>query len=412
VFLVTSMQVATTVALFPDAPRTGSLVNAIVSAAMLLALVVLIAFGAVRARLPRPRPEMLAAIALVGWFGASLGWTESTSVGAAAGYWLQSVFEVTTVWLLAGMSGPATFLLRSVQGYVVGTTVVLAYVLVRHLYTPDGRLGNLEFLHPNTLGFRLAVAAIFATYLATSRESRSSMARWSRPLWAAFALLTVVGLAMSLSKTAIAAFLGGLLVLFLRREMSAVGRAAALLAGMAIVLGSSGMLASYWESYAGGQATSLDTLSGRTDIWAATWPMLAEHPIIGHGILSFRDIGPQVAEVRLVHAHDEALQLLFAGGWIALVLTAVTYGGLLLRMRTGALRLAQGEPSFRPLVLALGVFVLLRGITEASDSTVLYPLPLLFAFGAWSARRRPQPAVEPVPSTPVPLHPAFRREFA
>jgi O-antigen ligase len=407
-----AMQVATTVALFSNAPRSGSLANAVVSGAVLFALVVLVAFGAVRVQLPRPRPETIAALALVGWFGASLAWTESTSLGSAVGYWAESVFEIAAVWLLAGMCAPAAFLLRAAQGYVTGTTVVFGYTLVRHLYTPDGRLGNLEYLHPNTLGFRFAVAALFATFLATSREARAPAASWARPVWAAFALVTVVGLAMSLSKTAIAAFLGGMLVLFLRREMSAVGRAAALLAGMAIVVASSGMLASYWESYAGGGGGSLDTLTGRTDIWAATWPMVREHPIIGHGILSFRDIGPQIAAVRLVHAHNEALQLLFAGGVVALVLTVLSYAGLLLRMRSGALQLAAGEPSFRPLVLSLGVFVLLRGITEASDTTVLFPLPLLFAFGAWSA---PRPAVRRVDAPAqalVPLHPAFRTELA
>jgi O-antigen ligase len=382
-FAIYAMKVATTLTFYQETPKQGTAVNAAVTLAFFALLVLLIVFRAVEWTRVTWGLDTALALSFVAWTGLSLRWTEAHSISSAAGYWGEAALEVVIVWLLAGIAPRRLLVLRALQGFVMGTVLVLIDVVVLGERGADGRLGNEAFLHPNTLGYRLALAALCAMFLATYRDQRAVM--WSRRLWGAMTLICVVGLAASLSKTAIAAFFGGVLILFIRREISPAARAVAVTAGVLVAIGASGSVLGYWNEYAGGASHSLTTLTGRTDIWHATWPLIHEAPYIGYGVLSFRDVGPQIAAVRLVHAHNELIQLLFTVGLVGVLLAAAPYLTFGLRMLRS--NIAPDEVSYRSIALAILAFILLRGITEANEVMLLYPLPMFFALSFALPRR-------------------------
>jgi O-antigen ligase len=382
-FFINSVALASTAVAFRGNPRLGTLFNMSLSAIILACLAIAVAAGAVRTRRLHWSVASTAAVGISAWIALSLFWTDSYTPASAAAYTASMLVELMVVLALATIAPASTLVLRAMQGYILGSVVVLGLVIALGMHDASGRLGDEAYLHPNALGFHVAVAALFAIFLASYRGECTTW--WSRRFWLVVALICVGGLAATLSKTAIAAFGGGVLVLFLRGEMSRASRAIAVLLGGAIVVISSGTFDEYWHEYAGTTGTSLRTLTGRTDIWAQTWPRIAQDPWFGHGVLSFRDVGPQIAEVRLVHAHNEAIQLLFTSGVVGLTLAVLAYSGLAFQLRRSYLAVPPGAVSYRSVAYALLVFTLLRGLTEASETTLVYPLDFLLLFSFWGA---------------------------
>ena len=78
----------------------------------------------------------------------------------------------------------------------------------------------------------------------------------------------------------------------------------------------------------------VESFSGRTELWQQTLDMIRDRPIQGYGFLSFRDYGPQpFSDIRVVHAHDEWLNLWFTLGLVGVVLAAASYFAFFLQAR-------------------------------------------------------------------------------
>lgn len=385
--LTIALSTASTALLFRDAPRMGTLFNQLLSVGILGVLAVLALSGAVTVRRLRWSLASVSTLLLVTLVAASAAWSQATAGAATVtAYAAGLVVDVAVVLLLAAMAPAALVLQRAMAGYAVGTAILLGLVVGLGWRDESGRLGDAAYLHPNSLGFQLAIAALIALFLGTYRD-RAAVS-WHRGRWQLLALVLTIGLLGSLSKTAIAAFAGGVLVLFARGDMSRAGKAASVLLGSTIIVLASGRFSAYWTEYLGSSGRSLRTLTGRTEIWEATWPRIEEHLMLGHGLLAFRDAGPQIADVRLVHAHNEVVQLLFAYGVVGLVLALCAYGGLAWQLRRARLAVLPGTVSMRSILLAIGAFVVLRGITEANQVAVLYPPWLLLLGAFWAADQR------------------------
>ena len=136
--------------------------------------------------------------------------------------------------------------------------------------------------------------------------------------------------------------------------------------------------------------------------------MIRDNPVLGYGFFSFRNYGPQIfSDIKLVHAHNEWLNLWFSLGLVGVVLALLIYATYL-RQMFRASKWPQSAPK-TALAIALVSFTLVRGITEATNSLV-YPMALMFLILLWTAERQiPFYRYESVAARPLPSSNALRR---
>jgi exopolysaccharide production protein ExoQ len=318
----------------------------------------------------------------LGLSAASLAWTTTPSTAAAAGYWSATAADVLTVLLLVRRDGTDNGAIGIMRGFVFGSMIV-AVIAWASPVTADLRLGNEDFLHPNALGFEFAIATLFAVHLSRRR---------ALPTWTIVAL--AVTLLRTLSKASIAAFLCAVIVYLLRA--SSIRRRTKLwigVGGIAVVLSFWSLLDAYVDIYA--QSDHVETLTGRTFIWAESLDIALERPWLGHGFYSFRWIVPPFGPFEAWHAHNEFLQQFFAYGTVGLLVTIALYYFLVRLIRRAA-------PSLeKELALAVLIFALVRGVVDTERFDLSFPLWLMAAFSVVLTRvNHPQPSATPDASCP------------
>lgn len=309
----------------------------------------------------QPRPVRWA-LAFLAFSGVSLLWSETASVTNSLGYWAGLLIDCTNVILLlrcdSGMEEAHSLL----KGFICSACCLAAIAWAMPV-AADLRLGDEEFFNPNQIGNVCAMAILFAQYL-----SRASRSRWL--FVQSFLVITLI---RSLSKTTLAAFLvAEALLLLLDGSMSRKAKTAVVAFALLLVIGFWGLFAAYLDYYMnnGNQA---ETLTGRVVIWLYVLGGVADHswtPLIGHGFDSWWKVVPpfggQLFEAR--HAENEVLQQLYAYGLAGIVLLVGVYGSLFKQVR----KLQAG--SIRAVLLALLVFIVVRGAAEAEAFDLLLPL--------------------------------------
>jgi O-antigen ligase len=70
-----------------------------------------------------------------------------------------------------------------------------------------------------------------------------------------------------------------------------------------------------------GQSGNVSTLTGRTNLWAATWPEIESHPIFGHGYRASRFVSAEVegAFAEAGNMHNSFLEVLYNNGLAGLI---------------------------------------------------------------------------------------------
>lgn len=293
---------------------------------------------------------------------ASLLWTGTQSRVSAFAYWLGLCSDpLIVIVLLSDRANPLPMLDRLLQGATLGG-VVLALVGWFSPVTPDLRLGDLVFLHPNTLGLELGLTGLFAFYL----SRRGAFWKW-------IAVLLAITLLRTLSKTSILAFAiacGWLLLRGSTFSRSAKIRIALLTS--IVLAGFSGLVTSYLQIYnTTGSGNQLETLTGRTVLWATAIGMGLQAPWLGHGFYSFRSLIPAFGDFEPWHAHNEAVQTFFEFGTVGLIVVIAVHLAFWRAMQRSH------HSALRPLSLALLIFALLHGLTDTVPFGFSYPIWLL-----------------------------------
>lgn len=321
-------------------------------------------------------------LAILLWAGITLLWTNAASRFSACGYWAIVTLKVFVVLLLLCLGNVERIGIKSLQGYAWGGLVLALVALLSNVSTSDGRLGDEEFLHPNTIGNHIAIITLCTIYMAL--QSSLGMAERQPQIFISVVLLFT--LLKTLSKTSIISLLLALSIYLIRSKMSVQKKInLLLLAGGAIAI-SSAALSKYLDYYLneqqGGEA--LTTATGRTRIWEMTWELIQEKPIWGYGYQSYRDVADQIIPLRLVHPHNECLNIWFNLGGIGLIIGILTYITFYWHLRrAGKARLPQ-----EALGLALLIYSLVRGLTEATVPDLLvYPTPLMMLMIGWLTQR-------------------------
>jgi O-antigen ligase len=366
---------AITYLFFQDEPVLGTLAGGSIS--LFFAVAIAITWLAQPGRLPSRVPQVgwLIVFYLI-WAGITILWSGSRSPVSAIGYWAVLALDLLVVFTLLQEQQANRIVKASLQGIIFGAVFLALFASLGAGVTADERLGHEVFLHPNYLGNQIAIASICCIPFATGRVHRTRTILWLF----AFAGL-VFALLQSLSKTSIVAFAAAFLFFMFRME--APKRVRAWLVCLILLVGflSRDAILLYAESYIEqGRGQALATLTGRTLIWAETVDLIAIHPVRGQGFLSFRDVFPQFADLRLEHAHNEWLQQWYALGLLGLALSLWIYVCFFrLLWRAGK----QGIKNTSTLGMALLAYALVRGMTEASATDLVFPIILLAFFVLW-----------------------------
>jgi exopolysaccharide production protein ExoQ len=299
------------------------------------------------------------ALLFLGFSGASLFWSSTTSLTNSIAYWCGMITEVAMVAILLH-TGPAKQIAAGLmEGYVWGACVVsvLAWIMPAQ---SDLRLGDEQLLGANSIGYILGFAFLFAQYLI-----REEKRRFVGP-----AFLLAITLLRTLSKTTIVAFLVSQGFLLIRdKSINRKTKILAVAAALIVIAASWSLLSAYYDIYsnAGNQST---TLTGRLGIWAYILAEAVQQPWIGHGFDSVWKVIPPfgIDQFEADHAQNELIQQFYAYGVAGIVLFAEIYFSFFRQIR----RLPKG--ALRTFLIAFLLFVLVRGLADTERFDLSLPM--------------------------------------
>jgi exopolysaccharide production protein ExoQ len=314
------------------------------------------------------------------WCVLSLSWTHADSLISAGGYLLSMVLGIAIVGAMICWGNLEALALASVKGLIAGGWLISFCALLSTSDDPNGRLGNLEFLHPGKVGEYAGQAALCSCFMWVRSRKDSGYGRW---LWAASAVFLTWIVLRSLSKTSMIAFCCSAAVyIMFSRIVPLKTKVIALVAATLLFSVMYTFVNTYVESYLEETPGEATTLTGRTLLWAKSWEMIQEHPTLGYGFLSFRDYGPQDWDVRTVHAHNEWITQWFQLGSVGLILTIGIYVSYFRHLRSSAYSLQ------RELGMSMLIYMLIQGFAIAEPSGLTFPLPMLLLLSTWASTGR------------------------
>lgn len=353
-----AFRVCLTVLWFQDEPQNASILSVALSLTLLIAAALsTIGSKPTIAAACFRTPALRCIAAFLGLALLSLLWT-TAPISAAAGYCVAWAADIATIWFILRDGTPEDTASAIMKGFVCGSCLV-ALIAWSLPATPDLRLGDEDFLHPNALGFLFSIATLLAAHLARR------ITLWTWP-----ALFLAATLIRTLSKSAIVAFLAAFGFALIRD--STLSRKVKLWIGIAAALIFTslwGLLEAYLVTYSEG--TGPETLTGRTLIWAISLEYAVKKPILGNGFYAYRFIVPPFGKFEAQQAHDELLQQFFSFGAVGLIVTLALYWLIFRQIR-------RTNPShLKTLAATLLLFALIRGLTDTQNFDLSFPLWLM-----------------------------------
>ncbi len=324
-----------------------------------------------------------ALILYVAWTGATVLWTGAPKKIALV-YWLILVLKHYVVLRVLACKSREEVSWSSLKGFAWGGLIFALVPLIARETDDEGRLGNEEFLHPNTIGNQLSLTSLSSIYLALQAQGKPQQ----RLVYIFILVVQLFTLLRSLSKTSIFCFLLASTVYIIRSRISVKKKLLITVVAAGIIAVSFPLVATYLDNYLNNQqgGEALETATGRSAIWEMTWDYIQQNAILGYGFQSYRYTAPQIIGVRLVHAHNDALNIWYTLGGIGLALAVLTYLSYVFCLIRAAYRRSPQEA----LGLALLLYGLIRGLTEASvDDLTTYSTPLMLLVVQWMALGKP-----------------------
>jgi O-antigen ligase len=310
------------------------------------------------------------------WCALSLSWTHAGSLVSAMGYWLIMVLDVLIVAAMIWWGDLEAVAIASVKGIIAGGWLISFFVLLSKSDDPNGRLGDLEFLHPGNVGKYAGQAVLCSCFMwLRNRENKG----WDRWLWVGSTLFLAWILLRSLSKTSIVALVcSAVFYIMHSRVISLKTKVTALVVATVLFCAMYTVVNTYLVTYFQESPNDASTLTGRTVLWAESWEMIQDHPILGYGFLSFRDYGPQDWEVRATQAHNEWITQCFQLGFVGLIIAIAIYASYFRHLRRSA------PSAQRELGLSILIYMLIQGFSASEISGLMFPLPMLLLLATWA----------------------------
>jgi O-antigen ligase len=314
----------------------------------------------------------LLSIILVAWSGLSFAWTPAPV--KTAGFVLDILAKVLISYLLCRLY-PIPDVFRNVcKGTAYAASVLTPVAIVTTGFT-GGRLGGEGSNAPGfggVLASQFALGILSVIYLTREKAlSRKSTI---------FILASIaIGEYLVFSKTDIIAFVVVGMVYAIFAPGTVRLRCARSLLAIITIFALWMITASKLAGYAN-RGENVDTLTGRTVLWALTVRQLLNGPWIrGFGFLAFRDIGPTPwhGALKISHAHNEFLQVWFNFG---LVGVALVFGSYFALGYASFKVMKQGRRFLSVFIACMLVYYLIRGLTGASVFLCLLPVEWLVLF--------------------------------
>lgn len=318
------------------------------------------------------------------WSALTLLWGYADSRFTAFAYWLSAVLDLIIVLLMIRLANIEKIAIKSMQGIVAGAFVFAVSMLLSGVAMGDKRLGDSELLYSGLIANQMSIGVLCCVFL-MFQAGVSKFKQFFLTLAMVVLLLTLV---KSLGKASIVGSLLAMTFYMVRSNAKLNKRIAILAIMLAVMAISYDMVKDYLHGYlyVAQEGEALSTLSGRSVLWEDTLQMIVANPFWGYGFLSFRNYGPQIfTDTRVVHAHNEWLQVWFTTGIVGLVLVVLVYVSFFARaasLMSNPLKSAQAR-----LGIALLIYAFTRGLTDASTTGLVYPLPLMLLLLAWMAEK-------------------------
>jgi O-antigen ligase len=367
--------------------------------------------GLVAGGWPLRREGRVWLLAWAGWMLLSLAWS-----GLPPAQWARPASHVVILLAVPALAASVSAAQAEValRAFVVAALVLAAAWLWHALWPlPPGRVlssmvhyaGNKSIAN----GVLMALAVALAAHFGWS-ATRGSLAR--RGWWLAAALLAAMVLWRSASRTSHGVLMVLPLALALWRARTLQGRLVALAAAASVA-----MAAAVWFGYAGSESGGAGGLAARhaagqlqasddnrRELYAATWRLIEQRPLAGHGLgswaLQWQQSPPREDMRGFNTAHSAPLELLAEGGVVALLLLGGALAGWL-----GAARRAGLAGAGAPAALVLLAWALASLVNATlRDAAFTAPMVVLLAL-ALAAAPPPDPSLRSPPGgTPAPPH--------
>jgi O-antigen ligase len=251
--------------------------------------------------------------------------------------------------------------------------------------TSLGRESNIEVgrlhttAHPLTIGGRAGIMALLALLFYSLERKRKMIA---------VALGCAVIIALAGAKTAFLAAAISMGLLFALRKRVMAGFAFVAAVGLlAVLVISMTAVGSYVRDYM--RNDELMTISGRTDLWAAAWPEITSHPVLGHGYVASKlvTVGTDIPWYA-GHLHNAVLESLYNNGLLGFLPIALMNVFII----SDLVKLYRHSPRRELRLVAMSLltlyaFVFLNGLTEpyfGGQASAFYLLFIaLFCTSEW-----------------------------
>ncbi len=349
-------RVAVTYIAFQDEPATGTLITIVLS---LCIFGVAVLQQLLRADRTHQTPATVRWVfAYLALSASSLLWTTTDSLTVAFSYWAAMAADTVAVILLLRNANANETSEQLLKGFLAAS--VLVAILAWSIPTMiDLRIGDEDSLHPNAIGYVFALAALFALYL--GRTSR---------LWAMAGLFCGVTLFRTFSKACIVGFvIGAAYYLIHDVRMKRKVKVALAILTVVVITCSWALIEAYVDVY--DQSSQVETLTGRTVIWAEAIDAAIHKPWLGYGFYSFRFVIPPFWTFEAWQAHNEILQQFFCYGVAGVIVFIALYFSLWKTIRS------HRYSPYTPLATAVLIFALVRGLTDTERFDLTYPLWLI-----------------------------------
>lgn len=277
--------------------------------------------------------------------------------------------------------------------------------LGREAVIEQGRLHSTA--HPLTIGGRAGIMALLALLF-------YSLERKTRMVAVAFGCAVIIALTGAKTAFLAAALAVGLLFALRRRMIAGIGFVAAI-GVLAVLVISMTSVGSYVRDYL--KNDEFMTLSGRTELWAAAWPDIQSHFILGNGYVSSKLVSmDKDVSWYAGHMHNGFLESLYNNGLLGLLL--VIYVHVIIVSDLVKLYRHSHKKELRLVatsLLALYAFVFLNAFTEpyfGGQASAFYLFFLaLFGMSEWLRAYNLSFAKEAVPASQRTLHPVISPVF-
>ncbi len=277
--------------------------------------------------------------AYFGWSVLSFTWS-NTQDFQAQGYsltifylaqWVNYFIEFLTILIICKVTTASQLALHYLKGLRLGGLILAAaYLFVWIFIEKSGRLSTVGegvlVIHPNNLALKLAISSLCSFHLFAIKPNKRQKDILTVAL---FGIPTLFAMMLTVGKTVLVAFMVAFLFYILHIPLQRRMKLPILIVTLLVMCMGLPFVAEYMSRYL--DAGSLNTLSGRTELWQITWDDSWKHPWIGHGIASpFATLSWNVDRSgQSGTAHNDYLNAFYQMGVIGFLIVSLLYGSFI-----------------------------------------------------------------------------------